>query len=253
MPGGDVPNGPPGISRSTLSVAYSVNQRLPSGPTVIPRGRWEPADRGYSAATPVAGSTRTTSLAELDSRVGTYMNPSGPSTTSRVSIWPALPAGIENSVTFALDVAELGKRATLLVPSIVIQSARPAPPPPSGPVVIPCGRGLVPARANSVGAVPPGAARARRPMEPPASSVNQIAPSGPCTMSTASCPAASGNDVTTPAGVIFPMASEAANQRLPSDALVIPRGSPIAGMRANVVGVVLPGVGVAVPGVSRSI
>src|SRR4051794_24000674 len=102
MPGGLVPNGPPGVSRPIESTAGLVNHRLLSGPTVmLAPGPLPGAGMGeYSAVTaPDAGLTLPISLAALST---TYMSPSGPSTRSEG------PPVRVNSVTAALDVAELG-------------------------------------------------------------------------------------------------------------------------------------------------
>jgi hypothetical protein len=43
---------PPGVIRPTLLAPASVNQRLPSGPSVIPEGRLLAVGIGYSVTAP---------------------------------------------------------------------------------------------------------------------------------------------------------------------------------------------------------
>lgn len=51
-------NAPHVVTLPILFVAFSVNQSLPSGPTVIPRGLLPAVGIGYSVNVPLAGAIR---------------------------------------------------------------------------------------------------------------------------------------------------------------------------------------------------
>src|SRR5579871_2931586 len=207
----------PSVRRSILLPCCSVNQRLPSGPTVIPMGKPPEVGIGNRAISP-SGVRRPIAPVVLS------VNQRLPSVPAAIPLGRPPGTGEGNSVTcppgvmrpIALPVQEPGAPSKHSVNQRFL----------SGPTVIPSAEPAV-GIGNSV-ICPPGVIRPTLLLV----SVNQRLPSGPAVILVGPLPVVGrGNSVICPPGVIRPSlsASGSVNQRLPSGPLVMPSTPVCAG------------------------